>query len=76
MLNIDAKGILKNTGRITPIFPGIRPTTMIKKNCMTTSVLSFDSAVSLTESIPRFHYFYFTETLCKYIMAQQVFGYI
>lgn len=33
MLNIDAKGILKNTGRITPIFPGIRPTTMIKKNC-------------------------------------------
>lgn len=22
MLNIDAKGILKNTGRITPIFPG------------------------------------------------------
>lgn len=31
MLNIDAKGILKNTGRITPIFPGIRPTTMIKK---------------------------------------------
>lgn len=52
MLNIDAKGILKNTGRITPIFPGIRPTTMIKKNCMTTSVLSFDSAVSLNKSIP------------------------
>ena len=52
MLNIDAKGILKNTGRITPIFPGIRPTTMIKENCMTTSVLSFDSAVSLNESIP------------------------
>lgn len=26
MLNIDAKGILKNTDRITPIFPGIRPT--------------------------------------------------
>ena len=52
MLNIDAKGILKNTGRITPIFPGIRPTTMIKKNCMTTSVLSFDSAVSLNKSTP------------------------
>lgn len=52
MLNIDAKGILKNTGRITPIFPDIRPTTMIKENCMTTSVLSFDSAVSLNESIP------------------------
>lgn len=52
MLNIDAKGILKNTGRITPIFPGIRPTTMIKENCMTTSVLSFDSAISLNESIP------------------------
>ena len=52
MLNIDTKGILKNTDRITPIFPGIRPTTMIKENCMTTSVLSFDSAVSLNESIP------------------------
>lgn len=52
MLNIDAKGILKNTNRTTPIFPGIRPTTMIKDDCMTTSVLSFDTAISLNESIP------------------------
>lgn len=52
MLNIDAKGILKNTNRTTPIFPGIRPTTMIKDDCMTTSVLSFNTAISLNESIP------------------------
>ena len=36
MLNIDAKGIQK-TGRTTPIFPCIRPTAAIKKDCMTTS---------------------------------------
>ncbi len=52
MFNIDAKGILKNTGRTTPIFSGIRPTTMIKDECMTTSVLSFDTSISLNESIP------------------------
>ncbi len=52
MLNIDAKGILKNTGRSTPIFPGIRPTTMVKADCMTTSILTFDKSISIDESIP------------------------
>lgn len=37
ILYIDAKGIQKNTGRTTPIFPCIRPTAAIKKDCMTTS---------------------------------------
>lgn len=52
MLNVDAKGILINTSRISPIFPGIRPTTMIKENYMTTSVLTFDKSISINESIP------------------------
>lgn len=52
MLNIDAKGILKNTGRTTPIFPGIRPTTTIREDCMTSAVLTFDNPISINESIP------------------------
>lgn len=52
MHNIDAKGILKNIGRTTPIFSGIRPTTTIKENCMVTSVLTFDNSISINQSIP------------------------
>lgn len=52
MLNIDAKGILTNTGRTTPIFPGIRPTTIIKENYWASCVLNFDNPISLDESIP------------------------
>ena len=51
MSNIDAKGILKNTGRTTPIFPGMRPTTIIKNDYMTTSVLNFDTAIYTNEFI-------------------------
>ena len=52
MHNIDAKGILKNTDRTLPIFPGIRPTTKIKEDCMASSVLTFDNPISMNESIP------------------------
>ena len=52
MHNIDAKGILKNTDRTIPIFPGIRPTTKIKEDCMASSVLTFDNPISMNESIP------------------------
>ncbi len=52
MLNIDAKGILKNTGRTTPIFPGLRPTTIIKEDYWASCVLSFDNPISLKKSIP------------------------
>lgn len=51
MLNIDAKGILKNTGRTTPIFPGIRPTTIIKDDYWASCVLNFDNPIPLEESI-------------------------
>ncbi len=51
MLNIDAKGILKNTGRTTPIFSGIRPTTIIKEDYWTSCILNFDNPISLDESI-------------------------
>ena len=52
MFNIDAKGILKNTGRTTPIFPGMRATTTIREDCMTTSILTFDNPISINEFIP------------------------
>lgn len=51
MLSTDAKGILKNTNRTAPIFPGIRPTTMIQKELMTSAVLNFESSISMGESI-------------------------
>lgn len=51
MLNIDAKGILTNTGRTTPIFPGIRPTTIIKDDYWASCVINFDNPISLDESI-------------------------
>lgn len=51
MLNIDVKGILTNTGRTSPIFPGIRPTTIIKDDYWTSCVLIFDNPISLDESI-------------------------
>jgi len=51
MRNIDAKGILKNTNRTTPIFPGIRPTTIIKENYWASCVLNFDNPISMEESI-------------------------
>lgn len=51
MFTIDAKGMLKNTSRMSPIFPGIRPTTMIKECCMTSSLLTFDNPISIDESI-------------------------
>ncbi len=51
MLNIYAKGILKNTGRTTPIFPDIRPTTIIKEGYWTSCILNFDNPISLGESI-------------------------
>lgn len=50
MLNIDAKGILRNTGRTTPIFPGIRPTTIIKVGYWASCVLNFENPISSGES--------------------------
>lgn len=51
MLKTDAKGILQNIDRPTSIFPGIRPTTIIKEDYLTSCVLDFDNPISLGESI-------------------------
>ncbi len=51
MLTIDAKGILKNTGRTVPIFPDMRLTVKIKADYITTSLLAFDNPISMGESI-------------------------
>ena len=47
----DAKGILKNTARIMPLFPGMRPAALIKEGNMTSSLLNFDHSISIGESI-------------------------
>ncbi len=51
-MHIDANGILTNTDRKAPIFPGIRPTTIITENYWASCFLNFDNPISLNESIP------------------------
>lgn len=51
MLSIDAEGILKNTNRTLPLFPGIRPAIQIKENYITSSLLNFANPISIGESI-------------------------